>query len=134
MSVLGPQVLEPLQEPKFTGSRQRAGDGEAGVTQATDELRPGPRASNSHVSLSTSAFNVVLNFGIAVTYPTLMSLGIVLSVPVNAGESVRRPYLLVIGRCTHSQHTHVCTPAHMESCCAWCVLQAYPCVQTESTW
>ncbi|ELW68138.1 Solute carrier family 35 member F3 [Tupaia chinensis] len=29
-------------------------------------------------------FNVVLNFGIAVTYPTLMSLGIVLSVPVNA--------------------------------------------------
>ncbi|XP_023601522.1 putative thiamine transporter SLC35F3 [Myotis lucifugus] len=33
-------------------------------------------------------FNVVLNFGIAVTYPTLMSLGIVLSVPVNAGESL----------------------------------------------
>ncbi|XP_066238403.1 solute carrier family 35 member F3 isoform X1 [Saccopteryx leptura] len=30
-------------------------------------------------------FNIVLNFGIAVTYPTLMSLGIVLSVPVNAG-------------------------------------------------
>ncbi|XP_072827048.1 solute carrier family 35 member F3 isoform X3 [Vicugna pacos] len=29
-------------------------------------------------------FNIVLNFGIAVTYPTLMSLGIVLSVPVNA--------------------------------------------------
>ncbi|XP_038617126.1 putative thiamine transporter SLC35F3 isoform X2 [Tachyglossus aculeatus] len=29
-------------------------------------------------------FNIVLNFGIAVTYPTLISLGIVLSVPVNA--------------------------------------------------
>ncbi|GAB5578354.1 putative thiamine transporter SLC35F3 isoform X3 [Prionailurus iriomotensis] len=29
-------------------------------------------------------FNIVLNFGIAVTYPTLMSVGIVLSVPVNA--------------------------------------------------
>ncbi|XP_072503613.1 solute carrier family 35 member F3 isoform X3 [Notamacropus eugenii] len=29
-------------------------------------------------------FNIVLNFGIAVTYPTLMSLGVVLSVPVNA--------------------------------------------------
>ncbi|KAK1328019.1 hypothetical protein QTO34_012441 [Cnephaeus nilssonii] len=33
---------------------------------------------------TSAAFNVVLNFGIAVTYPTLMSLGIVLSVPVNA--------------------------------------------------
>ncbi|KAM9003074.1 solute carrier family 35 member F3 [Sarcophilus harrisii] len=31
-------------------------------------------------------FNIVLNFGIAVTYPTLMSLGVVLSVPVNAGK------------------------------------------------
>ncbi|XP_075388896.1 solute carrier family 35 member F3 isoform X2 [Tenrec ecaudatus] len=29
-------------------------------------------------------FNIILNFGIAVTYPTLMSLGIVLSVLVNA--------------------------------------------------
>ncbi|XP_059533656.1 solute carrier family 35 member F3 isoform X1 [Myotis daubentonii] len=35
-------------------------------------------------SLLLLTFNVVLNFGIAVTYPTLMSLGIVLSVPVNA--------------------------------------------------
>ncbi|ETE72635.1 Solute carrier family 35 member F3, partial [Ophiophagus hannah] len=31
-----------------------------------------------------SAFNIILNFGIAITYPTLISLGIVLSVPVNA--------------------------------------------------
>ncbi|XP_069000982.1 solute carrier family 35 member F3 isoform X1 [Embiotoca jacksoni] len=30
------------------------------------------------------AFNVLVNFGIAITYPTLISLGIVLSVPVNA--------------------------------------------------
>uniref|UniRef100_A0A3P9H472 Solute carrier family 35 member F3b n=1 Tax=Oryzias latipes TaxID=8090 RepID=A0A3P9H472_ORYLA len=30
------------------------------------------------------AFNILLNFGIAITYPTLISLGIVLSVPVNA--------------------------------------------------
>ncbi|KAK5882281.1 hypothetical protein CesoFtcFv8_020883 [Champsocephalus esox] len=30
------------------------------------------------------AFNVLLNFGVAITYPTLISLGIVLSVPVNA--------------------------------------------------
>ncbi|XP_042542080.1 putative thiamine transporter SLC35F3 isoform X1 [Dipodomys spectabilis] len=35
-------------------------------------------------SLLLLTFNIVLNFGIAVTYPTLMSLGIVLSVPVNA--------------------------------------------------
>ncbi|MXQ92074.1 hypothetical protein E5288_WYG009878 [Bos mutus] len=35
-------------------------------------------------------FNIVLNFGIAVTYPTLMSLGIVLSVPVNAGAEGSR--------------------------------------------
>lgn len=32
------------------------------------------------------AFNVLVNFGIAITYPTLISLGIVLSVPVNASE------------------------------------------------
>ncbi|XP_054654487.1 putative thiamine transporter SLC35F3 isoform X2 [Dunckerocampus dactyliophorus] len=31
-----------------------------------------------------TAFNVLVNFGIAITYPTLISLGIVLSVPVNA--------------------------------------------------
>ncbi|XP_076866983.1 solute carrier family 35 member F3 isoform X2 [Brachyhypopomus gauderio] len=30
------------------------------------------------------AFNILVNFGIAVTYPTLISVGIVLSVPVNA--------------------------------------------------
>ncbi|KAF1375841.1 hypothetical protein PFLUV_G00224380 [Perca fluviatilis] len=30
------------------------------------------------------AFNVLVNFGIAITYPTLISIGIVLSVPVNA--------------------------------------------------
>ncbi|XP_026872333.1 putative thiamine transporter SLC35F3 isoform X1 [Electrophorus electricus] len=30
------------------------------------------------------AFNILVNFGIAVTYPALISLGIVLSVPVNA--------------------------------------------------
>lgn len=32
------------------------------------------------------AFNLLVNFGIAITYPTLISLGIVLSVPVNASE------------------------------------------------
>ncbi|KAM4828931.1 solute carrier family 35 member F3 isoform 2-T2 [Thomomys bottae] len=35
-------------------------------------------------SILLLTFNIVLNFGIAVTYPTLMSLGIILSVPVNA--------------------------------------------------
>ncbi|KAJ8346322.1 hypothetical protein AAFF_G00214500 [Aldrovandia affinis] len=30
------------------------------------------------------AFNILVNFGIAITYPTLISVGIVLSVPVNA--------------------------------------------------
>ncbi|XP_077585683.1 solute carrier family 35 member F3 isoform X3 [Stigmatopora nigra] len=30
------------------------------------------------------AFNILVNFGIAITYPTFISLGIVLSVPVNA--------------------------------------------------
>lgn len=49
---------------------------------------------------SLSAFNIVLNFGIAVTYPTLMSLGIVFSVPVNAGK----PTWLSVsaGKCSHS--------------------------------
>lgn len=37
--------------------------------------------------LPSSAFNILLNFGIAITYPTLISLGIVLSVPVNAGKN-----------------------------------------------
>lgn len=32
------------------------------------------------------AFNILVNFGIAITYPTLISLGIVLSVPVNASK------------------------------------------------
>lgn len=35
-----------------------------------------------------TAFNVLVNFGIAITYPTLISLGIVLSVPVNASKSI----------------------------------------------
>ncbi|KAJ8365229.1 hypothetical protein SKAU_G00140600 [Synaphobranchus kaupii] len=30
------------------------------------------------------AFNLLVNFGIAITYPTLISLGVILSVPVNA--------------------------------------------------
>lgn len=33
-----------------------------------------------------TAFNILVNFGIAITYPTLISLGIVLSVPVNASK------------------------------------------------
>ncbi|MGH0169590.1 UNVERIFIED_CONTAM: hypothetical protein FKN15_057114 [Acipenser sinensis] len=36
------------------------------------------------VSVLLLTFNILVNFGIAVTYPTLISLGIVLSVPVNA--------------------------------------------------
>lgn len=36
--------------------------------------------------LPLPAFNILVNFGIAITYPTLISLGIVLSVPVNASE------------------------------------------------
>lgn len=39
------------------------------------------------VFFPSSAFNILLNFGIAITYPTLISLGIVLSVPVNAGKN-----------------------------------------------
>lgn len=34
----------------------------------------------------SAAFNVLMNFGIAVTYPTFISLGVVLSVPVNASK------------------------------------------------
>lgn len=41
----------------------------------------------------SSAFNILLNFGIAITYPTLISLGIVLSVPVNAGKNFWLLYL-----------------------------------------
>lgn len=33
-----------------------------------------------------AAFNVLMNFGIAITYPTFISLGVVLSVPVNASK------------------------------------------------
>lgn len=35
-----------------------------------------------------TAFNILVNFGIAITYPKLISLGIVLSVPVNASKSL----------------------------------------------
>ncbi|XP_019665137.2 putative thiamine transporter SLC35F3 isoform X3 [Ailuropoda melanoleuca] len=59
-------------------------------------------------------FNIVLNFGIAVTYPTLMSVGIVLSVPVNAGKLVWLP----LSACKHTHtppHTHTHTPKHMHS-------------------
>ncbi len=38
---------------------------------------------------SFTAFNILVNFGIAVTYPKLISLGIVLSIPVNASEFIR---------------------------------------------
>lgn len=38
------------------------------------------------ILLLPTAFNVLVNFGIAITYPTLISLGIVLSVPVNASK------------------------------------------------
>lgn len=37
--------------------------------------------------LFPTAFNILMNFGIAITYPTFISLGIVLSVPVNASKS-----------------------------------------------
>ncbi|XP_066553075.1 solute carrier family 35 member F3 isoform X2 [Amia ocellicauda] len=36
------------------------------------------------VAILLLTFNILVNFGIAITYPTLISLGIVLSVPVNA--------------------------------------------------
>lgn len=41
--------------------------------------------------LFLTAFNILMNFGIAITYPTLISLGVVLSVPVNASKSPPRP-------------------------------------------
>jgi len=45
--------------------------------------------SNVDFSLvAFSVFNFLLNFGVLVTLPTLISLGVVLSVPVNAGESL----------------------------------------------
>ncbi|XP_028325130.1 putative thiamine transporter SLC35F3 isoform X1 [Gouania willdenowi] len=43
-----------------------------------------PWAHLCAVSALLFAFNILVNFGIAITYPTLISLGIVLSVPVNA--------------------------------------------------
>lgn len=52
---------------------------------------PRPGTNNTLLLFFISAFNIVLNFGIAVTYPTLMSVGIVLSVPVNAGKPVWLP-------------------------------------------
>ncbi|KAL6466340.1 hypothetical protein MHYP_G00241440 [Metynnis hypsauchen] len=43
-----------------------------------------PWANLCGVAALLLAFNILVNFGIAITYPTLISLGIVLSVPVNA--------------------------------------------------
>ncbi|XP_073776343.1 solute carrier family 35 member F3 isoform X2 [Danio rerio] len=43
-----------------------------------------PWACMCGVAALLLAFNILVNFGIAITYPTLISLGIVLSVPVNA--------------------------------------------------
>ncbi|XP_053568146.1 putative thiamine transporter SLC35F3 [Bombina bombina] len=43
-----------------------------------------PWTSLCGFSVLMLAFNILVNFGIALTYPTLISLGIVLSVPVNA--------------------------------------------------
>ncbi|KAG8123573.1 hypothetical protein E2320_018905, partial [Naja naja] len=43
-----------------------------------------PWGSICGFSVLLLTFNIILNFGIAITYPTLISLGIVLSVPVNA--------------------------------------------------
>ncbi|KAM4770944.1 LOW QUALITY PROTEIN: solute carrier family 35 member F3 [Rhinophrynus dorsalis] len=43
-----------------------------------------PWSSLCGFSILQLAFNVLLNFGIAITYPTLISFGIILSVPVNA--------------------------------------------------
>ncbi|XP_018580548.1 putative thiamine transporter SLC35F3 isoform X1 [Scleropages formosus] len=43
-----------------------------------------PWANLCGVASLLLAFNLLVNFGIAITYPTLISLGIVLSVPVNA--------------------------------------------------
>ncbi|XP_069911642.1 solute carrier family 35 member F3 isoform X3 [Oryctolagus cuniculus] len=54
-------------------------------------------------------FNIVLNFGIAVTYPTLMSLGIVLSVPVNAGKPNDFLHLFSVKRTCARTHTHTYT-------------------------
>uniref|UniRef100_A0A674MJL4 Solute carrier family 35 member F3 n=1 Tax=Takifugu rubripes TaxID=31033 RepID=A0A674MJL4_TAKRU len=63
------------------------------------------------------AFNVLVNFGIAITYPTLISLGIVLSVPVNAMvdlytcdinfNTVRLIAVFIIywDQCNHSAHS-----------------------------
>ncbi|XP_053238513.1 putative thiamine transporter SLC35F3 isoform X1 [Podarcis raffonei] len=42
-----------------------------------------PWGSICGFSVLLLTFNILLNFGIAITYPTLISLGIVLSVPVN---------------------------------------------------
>lgn len=49
--------------------------------------------SNSFFYFFSTAFNILLNFGIAITYPTLISLGIVLSVPVNACKSIALHYM-----------------------------------------
>lgn len=47
--------------------------------------------------LLPTAFNILVNFGIAITYPTLISLGIVLSVPVNASKC----HYFFFGHLTH---------------------------------
>lgn len=48
----------------------------------------------------STAFNVLMNFGVAITYPTFISLGVVLSVPVNASKPLSPcgPNFLIAGR------------------------------------
>lgn len=89
-----------LAGPEFTESEPRAA--------STEGARPGPVVGNTCLLFCIPAFNIVLNFGIAVTYPTLMSLGIVLSVPVNAGRSVRLSAPLV----NRQAHTHQHAQGH----------------------
>lgn len=95
-----------LAGPEFSESEPRAA--------STEGARPGPVVGNTRLLFCISAFNIVLNFGIAVTYPTLMSLGIVLSVPVNAG---RCAWL-----CTTWKQTGTHSPARTGTHAQWCPL------------
>lgn len=121
---LNPKSWRPRGTPGSPS--QSKGQGSEGWGQkAPGKGESGTVTRDTHFLLFISAFNIVLNFGIAVTYPTLMSLGIVLSVPVNAGKLCG--FLFVpVSTGTHAcVHTHTYTRAHTSSR-AWCRTHARP--------
>lgn len=116
---LNPQSWSPCRNPSPLSQNKEQNPQTPASSEKLGLDRPERMESQSWSCITLiflffiSAFNIVLNFGIAVTYPTLMSLGIVLSVPVNAGKLL----WLSASVCKHTHaSTHVHTRTHIYSC------------------